>query len=908
MWNFIRKLFAVDFMPHVYCLREPAVIWLHVASDALIAAAYFLIPLGLISLVRQRHDLAFRWTFLLFGAFILACGLSHALDAYTLWHPIYRFEGVVKAVTALVSLPTAFLFIRLVPMAIALPSPARLRQEVEERSRAEAEIRQLNAALENKVAQRTSELAESEARLYAILNGLPASVYMKDLQGRYQFVNRQFESDFGFTSEEARGKTNEQLLSPELVRQHQGRDALVLTDGPVQWEDEVQKAGELRAYLTTKFALRNQQGQPYALCAMAVDITERRRHRRALLASEARQRAFRESASVGIFEASYDGRLLEVNPGLGALLGYPSQELVGRPFQDLVFPEDRSSQLEGRHERRLLHKNGSLLWTEVAITPLSDPDQENPFFVGVVLDIDARKRTEQELERRVEERTAALQTSEERLRLAQQAGGIGTWEWSVEQNQTILSERAGILFGFEPGESLPTRGVMERVHPDDSPRVYEQWDASRSGHTLFDSEFRVVWKDGSVHWLVGRAEFVYDESGNAVRAVGINLDVTERRRAEEALRQSGERFRTLAAAMPGVLYTADANGSLTYSNTYFQEYTGLSARELLGQGWLSVVHPEDLGRTSRIWKACLLDGRSFEVEHRFRRHDGVYRWQLNRCVPLRNQSGQPQSWYGTSTDIDERKQAEAHLEQIVRDRTASLADTVAELKQALSEKTVLLKEVHHRVKNNLAVIASLLGMQAESLTDNTAILSLTESQQRVQSMALIHEHLYGTEHLDSVNFAEYAQQLSGELYTSFVGGYGLVSVTVDAQPLELGVDRAIPCGLILNELLSNAFKYAFPGGRAGEITVGFNQSAPGQLCLSVEDDGVGVPENLDWRNAPSLGMQIVQILAQQLGGSIDLERPGQGVRFVVRFPYTPVDASGSLALQSSDSSSDGWSR
>jgi len=214
---------------------------------------------------------------------------------------------------------------------------------------------------------------------------------------------------------------------------------------------------------------------------------------------------------------------------------------------------------------------------------------------------------------------------------------------------------------------------------------------------------------------------------------------------------------------------------------------------------------------------------------------------------------------------------------------ADLRRTLRELESALAEKTVLLKEVHHRVKNNLAVIVSLLGMKAGAIEGTEAQGALEDSQQRVRSIALIHEHLSGTEHLDRIVFAEFADQLVQELG----GVYGIaarqIAIQVDAEAIEMGIHRAIPCALILNELVTNALKHAFPGERSGEVRVRLRQSAPGELELSVEDDGVGCPRIAPARNAKSLGLRIAEILAKQLEGSLEQPECPVGTRFVLRF-------------------------
>src|SRR5262245_21806524 len=184
MGEFLQKLFSADFVPHGYCMRWKAeVVWLHVASDALIACAYFLIPPLLVYFVRKRRDLAFNWMFMLFGIFILACGTTHLMAIWTLWQPVYRLDGIIKAATAIASLPTAILLIQLVPKALKLPSPEQLRREIERRTRAEEALRSLNAELERRVHERTEELKRSNEALQRI-----AYIAAHDLQEPIRMV------------------------------------------------------------------------------------------------------------------------------------------------------------------------------------------------------------------------------------------------------------------------------------------------------------------------------------------------------------------------------------------------------------------------------------------------------------------------------------------------------------------------------------------------------------------------------------------------------------------------------------------------------------------------------------------------------------------------------------------------
>jgi two-component sensor histidine kinase len=214
----------------------------------------------------------------------------------------------------------------------------------------------------------------------------------------------------------------------------------------------------------------------------------------------------------------------------------------------------------------------------------------------------------------------------------------------------------------------------------------------------------------------------------------------------------------------------------------------------------------------------------------------------------------------------------------------ALRETVKELESAVAQKTVLLKEVHHRVKNNLAVISSLLSMKADAAGSRKVRLALEESQRRVLSIALIHDQLYGSERPDRVNFRDYTQQLAQQLLSALADEPERIAIRLDVAPLEMGIHRAVPCALILNELVSNAFKHAFPRERRGEVGISLRESAPDCLELAIEDDGIGFDPSLAVRHTRSLGLKIVGILSRQLEGTFERQtRAGGGTRFVLRF-------------------------
>jgi two-component sensor histidine kinase len=219
-----------------------------------------------------------------------------------------------------------------------------------------------------------------------------------------------------------------------------------------------------------------------------------------------------------------------------------------------------------------------------------------------------------------------------------------------------------------------------------------------------------------------------------------------------------------------------------------------------------------------------------------------------------------------------------HIEGSTRDRA------LEELKVALRDRKLFLKEAHHRIKNNLQIIASLLSLQASYIKDPDICEMFSESQERVRSMALIHEMLYQSDRMGEIDFAAYVWGLSDQLIHSYGIQASRVTLQLHLDNLWLDVNKAVPCGLILNELISNAFKHAFPDGREGSISVEVSSAEPPlQVTIVVRDDGIGMPVDLDLANAQTLGLQLVYTLIEQLDGRLECDRH-EGTKFTLTFP------------------------
>lgn len=356
-------------------------------------------------------------------------------------------------------------------------------------------------------------------------------------------------------------------------------------------------------------------------------------------------------------------------------------------------------------------------------------------------------------------------------------------------------------------------------------------------------------------------------------------EIRVRTRAEEELRLAYDRLRAFFDQRIGGIgiVIANAEGNIIQSNDYYLNILGCSREELLGGlvDWRRMTPPEWLPADEIALDQLRRRGVCDTYEKEYLRRDGSRVPVLITDVMMPEDSDEILAFI---LDITDRKQAELAL-QAAHDE---LANQVEERTRELHEKEVLLKEIHHRVKNNLQVICSLVGLQADSSQDETVRAVLSDVTDRVRSMALVHEKLYQSSDLSQIDFAEYARGLLGYLWRAHGNAAAVVRLTLDLELVALPIDTAVPCGLILNELAGNALKHAFPGRSEGEVTVSLRESVDGRICLCVDDNGVGLPAGLDWRQAQSLGLHLVQLLSRQLDAEVEYSG-GEGTRFALVF-------------------------
>jgi two-component system, sensor histidine kinase PdtaS len=345
----------------------------------------------------------------------------------------------------------------------------------------------------------------------------------------------------------------------------------------------------------------------------------------------------------------------------------------------------------------------------------------------------------------------------------------------------------------------------------------------------------------------------------------------------ETFHEAEARFRTMADHAPVLLWMAGTDALCDFFNQGWLSFTGRSMQQEFGNGWVEGVHPEDFQRCMHTYLDAFVARQPFSMEYRLRRHDGEYRWVYDQGAP-RFENGTFAGFIGSCVDITEQRLARETLSRL----NGELEDQVRERTAIAREREVLLREVHHRVKNDLQLVSSLLSMQARRLSDEESIEALADCQARVETIALIHEHMYQSDTLARVPFAKNVRSLAANLFRAASLPQGSVELSVDVdEDIILSVDRAIPCGLILNELVTNALKHAFPEGRPGTVHVTFKRDDARRVALTVKDDGVGTSHSA---KAESLGSRLVSAFAEQLHAEVKRDN-GVGTSVKISFQY-----------------------
>lgn len=412
-------------------------------------------------------------------------------------------------------------------------------------------------------------------------------------------------------------------------------------------------------------------------------------------------------------------------------------------------------------------------------------------------------------------------------------------------------------------EDIPDgRAWFNRAFPDEKKRkeVSQLWKKDYQEGITKDREFEIVCKDGQKKWLEMRSSFRPD--GTVVVTLH---DISERKSLEQAKKESETYYRALLEAIPDMVVITDPEGYITYASEITARFLGYeSAQELVGKNNQDFFAPEDLGKIQQIGPLITTQGFLSPIIAGIIKKNREKRVVEISSSVVRISGQQPAAYIGIMRDITERINLEANLRQMLR------------------EKEVLIREIHHRVKNNLQLIHSLLRLQVYHNASPEVKTALKDTLSRVRAIALIYESLLRSERLDQINLKTYLDKIVSHLVSLYHKKGKNIQVLLNLEEVSVDLSAAHPCGLIVSELVSNSLKYAFADRSEGTIRITLHKSDEQKITLVVSDDGVGLPADFDFKKATSFGWQIVHDLVRQLNATLTWKSDG-GTEVAVTF-------------------------
>jgi PAS domain S-box-containing protein len=730
------------------------------------------------------------------------------------------------------------------------------------------------------------ELRESERRLRLLTDNMVDAISRIDAERNLIYCSPSVERVFGIKAEELIGhNAYERIHSDdvEIVRRR-ALDAVAAHTPLLRVEYRYLHGRGDYVWVESSLRLLFDENGAYAGAIVGSrDITERKLAEEALRESEERFRQMAENMKEVFWLFDWrQQRVLYASPAYESIWGRNRAALYTRyaEWAESIHPEDLAFAAEsfGRiietgggepREYRIVRPDGSLRWVSDVGYAVKDSDGQVVRIAGIVEDITARKMIEESLRQAnlvVENSPAVL------------------FRWRATEGWPVsLVSQNVVQFGYTAQELLS--GMIPfslMVHPEDLDRVSREVAGyAAAGTDRFQQEYRIVTKNGTVRWVDDRTAVERGDDGKILAYQGILIDITERKQAEEALRESETGFMQLFELAPvPMAYTSDADGfrMTTWNQAWYRTF-GYRRDEADARSGNDIglwVNPDDRTRFLE-----LVD-----------RHNGVTDYE----VLLRRKDGDHRNCLLFAQFI--QKTGHRLLPLVYLDIT-DRRRTEQELRASLAEKESLLKEVHHRVKNNLQIISSLLSLQSHQFKDDAIRSFIHETQNRVRSMAMLHEMLYYSGNFAAIRLPAYIKSLCDHLARS----YGLASrnihLNLKITDLSLNLDQAITVGLIINELVSNAMKHAFSSLPAGEISVTTETADERHLILRIADNGVGLPVETHPETSGRLGLLLVSNLSRQLDGQLRMKSEN-GTHFEIIFPYEALRGESDESSSNSD--------
>lgn len=724
-------------------------------------------------------------------------------------------------------------------------------------------------------------LLESEQRLANIIDFLPDATLVIDNEKKVIAWNYAIENMTGVRKSEMIGQGDHAYTVPFYgVRRKQLLDLIDLDDkelasrykyvkrkGNVLYAETHTPAlyGGKGAYVwATGAPLFDNKGNRIGAIESIRDITDFKKAEMTLQEQYNFLQQLIDSIPNPVFYRDTKGVYIGCNNAFEAITGLPKDKIIGHTVYEL-YPRDLADiyhDADGRllgnpgvqnYESSMANADGSRRDVMFSRATYFDTEGRLAGLVGVILDITERKQMETALVESERRLADIINFLPDATLVIDKYGKVIAWNRALEVMTGINAQ--DILGKGDYEYSLPfyneRRPMLVNLVLESHPDIEKGYsDLSRTDGTLVGYTF-VPKLNGVGAYVWGVASPIYDSHGEIVGAIESLRDITEQKSMENDLQESKDYLDKIINSLGDPLFVKDRQHRITLVNDASCRLWGRPKDEIIGKTSNDLFQSKETANVS--WKndeEVFVKGIEVMSEETNTYADRILT-VLVKKTPYTDNAGN-QYLVGITRDITERKAAEDRI------------------KASLQEKDVLLKEVHHRVKNNLQIISALLSLQSSCLTDEDLIRIFRDSQNRIRSMALVHENLYRSKDLNKVDFNEYINQLVTQLSQSYGDLFGKIRFKINSENVYLNINTAIPCGMIINELVSNSFKHAFPDGRSGEVRIDLSSVDDG-FMLVVSDNGVGIRGGPDIRTSKTLGFRLIETLVRQIHGKIKLD-------------------------------------
>lgn len=726
------------------------------------------------------------------------------------------------------------------------------------------------------------ELTESEERFRLLSESSLEGIVLSENHIIID-ANEQFVKMFGYKKrDELLGKKLDDLVHPQDKEKVEKK---IQETNPEPYEVTCLKKDNTTFLVKSKGRILPYHGRTIRISVLS-DITQQKENEKRIIQSEERYRHLFENNLAAVFRSEVGGALLEVNQALAEIFGYSSvEELKKDKAHSLYFsPRDREYYLNELKKKgyvknfqmRMRKKNGSELWILENVQIVNDFKTGKEFIEGTLIDITETKRMQQALQEREENYKSLIEHTPDGILIHDEKG------------ETLYANPAALkMIGLASFEDAPNKNLFSYVLPEYHDKFRIRKIEMNKGVDAPFMEIKILRPDGKIVEVETKANRITYLSKQAVEVVlhdislqrqlereqmryqleeesnrELKREIAAHIRTRQRLNANQKYIRLLIDSSLDMIFACDQYGKITEFNQAAQEIFGYSSSEILNKH-ISILYA-DKELSEKMGDLIFEDG-NFTGEARHIRKNGETFPALISASLLKNEKGEIIGTMSISRDITHIQEAQEQL------------------RKSVHEKEILLKEIHHRVKNNLQVISSILKLQSAYVKDKKTIELLNECRNRISSMAFIHATLYMTKDFANINFAEYVSNIASNLQQSYASADRKILLRIDIPRVYLHIDDSIPCGLIINELLSNSFKYAFAKKKKGSIGISVKVKKE-SIILAIWDDGCGVPKNIDYKKTESLGLQLVISLVEQIGGKIKMEsKKDKGTKYIIAF-------------------------